>query len=207
VKAIVYIDGFNLYYGIRNHGRCKWLNLARLCEVLLPADTIRHIHYFTARVSPRPNDPDIHLRQQAFLRALSTIPNLTIHYGHYLSRPTRMWLANPPTDGPKTVEVIKTEEKGSDVNLACQLLLDAVDGNFELAAIISNDSDLIFPIRTVRQRFGLKVGVFNPHANPSHALREAASFYRPIRAGAVQACQFPPTLADARGVITKPLGW
>jgi hypothetical protein len=56
-KTNVYIDGFDLYYAVRNTPY-KWLDLARLCQVMLPTDTIQKIHYFTARVSARPHDPD-----------------------------------------------------------------------------------------------------------------------------------------------------
>ena len=51
--------------------------------------------------------------------------DLSIHYGHYLTPVTRMPLANPRRGGARTVEVVKTEEKGSDVDLATYLLLDA----------------------------------------------------------------------------------
>jgi hypothetical protein len=64
-------------------------------------------------------------RQQVYLRALETIPGLSIDYGHYLSHVTRMPLAQPRRGGARTVQVVKTEEKGSDVNLATYLLLDA----------------------------------------------------------------------------------
>jgi hypothetical protein len=112
-----------------------------------------------------------------------------------------------PTTGPRTVEVMKTEEKGSDVNLATYLLLDAFDQAFDLALVISNDSDLVEPIRVVRQRFGLTVGVVNPQRNPSHALRQVASFYRPLRRGVLVSSQFPNQLTDATGTITKPADW
>lgn len=118
-----------------------------------------------------------------------------------------MMLANPPAGGSRFVRVVKTEEKGSDVNLATLLLIDAFDNDFEAAAIITNDSDLTLPIRLVRAKFGADVGVLNPHPNTSHALRLVASFYRPIRAGALAQSQFPPTLTDAHGTITKPASW
>ena len=118
-----------------------------------------------------------------------------------------MPLAKPPRRGARTVEVLKTEEKGSDVNLATYLLLDAFDGDYEMALILSNDSDLVEPIRVVRAKFSLPVGVVNPQGNTSHALRKAASFYRPLRQGVLQASQLPAQLADAKGTITKPVSW
>ena len=105
----------------------------------------------------RPNNPQQRVRQQTYLRALRTIPHLTIHLGSYLEKPTRMPLHPPPAAGPKTVQVMKSEEKGSDVNLACYLLVDAFDADYEAAVVVSNDSDLAEPIRLVRQKFGKKV--------------------------------------------------
>jgi hypothetical protein len=86
------------------------------------------IRYFTGYVNARPNNPQKRIRQQTELRALRTIPHLTIHLGSCLEKPTRMPLHPPPATGPKTVQVMKSEEKGSDVDLASYLLVDAFDG-------------------------------------------------------------------------------
>jgi NYN domain len=88
-----------------------------------------------------------------------------------------MALANPQPGQPRTVEVIKTEEKGSDVNLATYLLLDGFDGDYELAVVISNDSDLLMPVAVVRHRLGLTVGILNPQRkHPSVVLQREANF-------------------------------
>ena len=118
-----------------------------------------------------------------------------------------MPVANPKPGQRRTVEVIRTEEKGSDVNLATLLLVDAFEGEFELAVVISNDSDLSLPIEVVRQR-GFEVGVLNPHLNrPSKKLRDVASFVRPIRPRAVGAAPLHDPLRDAKGQIRKPPNW
>jgi uncharacterized LabA/DUF88 family protein len=85
--------------------------------------------------------------------------------------------------------VIKTEEKGSDVNLATHLLHDAHRGPFDVAVVISNDSDLLEPIRIVRRELGKRVGILNPHPKPSRALLPHIDFIKPIRAGALRAAQ------------------
>ena len=73
-------------------------------------------------------------------------------------------MADPgPDDGPRTVEVIKTQEKGSDVNLATFLLLDAFRQESDIAVVISNDSDLKEPIRVLIEELGVPVGLVNPH--------------------------------------------
>lgn len=80
----VYIDGFNLYYGVLKGTAHRWLDLEKMCQVYLPGHTINRIRYFTAKVTPTPNDPDIGNRQQVYLRALRTLPSVSIHEGHFL---------------------------------------------------------------------------------------------------------------------------
>lgn len=94
-----------------------------------------------------------------------------------------MLLADCPPTAPKYARVIKTEEKGSDVNLATHLLHDAYKKEYETAVVISNDSDLVEPIRIVRHELKLDVGILNPHKRPSRALLPHASFIKQIRKG------------------------
>ncbi len=118
-----------------------------------------------------------------------------------------MALVVAPGQPQKYPRVIKTEEKGSDVNLATHLLHDAHKGRFEIAVVISNDSDLLEPIKIVRQELHKKVGILNPHPNPSRALLPHIDFIKQIRPGVLNAAQFSPTLTDARGRFTKPASW
>ena len=95
----VYIDGFNLYYGCLKGTPYKWLDPAALARRLLPADTIKRIRYFTAKVQSRDNDPGSPQRQDTYLRALATLPGLSVHLGHFLTSRTRMRLARPGSVG------------------------------------------------------------------------------------------------------------
>jgi hypothetical protein len=103
--------------------------------------------------------------------------------------------------------VIKTEEKGSDVNLASLLLVDGFRERYEVAIVISNDSDLVLPIQVVRDELKLPVGVINPRGRPSWELRNVSTFFKQIRPGLLEASQFPDTLSDANGKISKPEAW
>ncbi len=105
-RTHVYIDGFNLYYGAVKATPFKWLNVQRLCELLLPDSRIDKIRYFTARLSARQDDPDKPTRQQIYLRALRTIPSLEITYGSFLSDNVVMPLVDPPPGGPKFARVV-----------------------------------------------------------------------------------------------------
>ena len=206
-KINVYIDSFNLYYGCLKNTPYKWLDVGKLSSLLAPkAFQVNRIRFFTARVTGV-TDPDAPTRQDIFLRAVRTVPNLSIFYGHFLTNKVMMPLAERPSAGPKFVRVIKTEEKGSDVNLASYLLLDAFNKDCEAALIVSNDSDLLEPIRIARRSFGLTVGLACPHLKPAKRLTEEADFIRPIRKGVLKASQFPPTMTDSRGKFTKPKSW
>lgn len=204
MKVNIYVDGFNLYYGAVKGTPYRWLNIAEMCRLLLPHDQILQIKYFTAKVNPRPTDPDQRSRQETFLRALATIPNLSIIYGFFLTHEIMMPLAPP---GKGYVRVIKTEEKGSDVNIATHLLTDAFDDVYELAVIVSNDSDLLAPIKVVTERLSKAVGILNPHKVPSMALLPHAKFVKQIRRGVLANSQFPNLLSDGLGNFSKPAAW
>jgi hypothetical protein len=176
-----------------------------MCKLLFPSDQINKIKYFTARVSARPSDPDQPIRQATYWRALQTIPNLSIIKGSFLVKPVMMPLAN--TNPQQYARVIKTEEKGSDVNLAVHLLNDGYKQDYELAVLVTNDSDLLEPLKILHHELNLPVGLLNPHKNPSFVLRQHATFMKQIRIGVLQASQFPAILTDAAGTFHKPASW
>ncbi|HEX8940145.1 MAG TPA: NYN domain-containing protein [Candidatus Limnocylindrales bacterium] len=224
-RVVVYIDGYNLYYGSLKSTPYKWLDPYALACALLPGDSIEAVHYFTARVAATPGNPGVAQRQDVYLRALATLPRVHVREGFYLLKQDRLIKVQPlnpanpkiPNPANHTVEVWRNEEKGSDVNIATQLLLDAFDGNFDLAVVISNDSDLAWPILKVRQKFGRPVGVFKPErpasypsARPrpdSQVLKKSARWFRRIEERHLVASQLPATMTDARGTIAKPGGW
>ena len=174
----LYIDGFNLYNRALKGTNLKWLDLRKLAQTLFPTDSINRIKYFTARVSARPSDPNQPQRQQAYFRALETIPDCTLHYGVFRARQKQRPLVNPVPGLPRYVWIHDTEEKGTDVNLATLLLVDGYAGDYEQAIVVSNDSDLAFPIEVVRDRLGLRIAVVNPDRdNHTHKDLAASSTY------------------------------
>jgi uncharacterized LabA/DUF88 family protein len=203
-KTVIYVDGFNLYYGCLKGTPYRWLDLLKLAQLLLPTHDILQIKYFTALVTSRLANPDQATRQQTYLRALQTIPNLQIIYGHFLSHEIMMPLAPPRTGYAK---IIKTEEKGSDVNIAVHLISDAFRDAFDAAVIVSNDSDLLPPIKFVKEELGKLVGILNPQKHPSVVLAATAHFVKNIRPNVLINSQFPATLSDAKGNFTKPANW
>lgn len=219
MKTILYIDGFNLYFrALQKRRGLRWLNVQALAEELLFEDNeIIETNYFTARVNDR-IDPGADVRQDAYLRALKTLPDLKIHYGKFATRRSWAKLCHPPVfrpeaeemdePWPETVRIIRSEEKGSDVNLAVQLVRDGFQGRFDVAVVITNDTDLEGAIRTVKEDAGLPVVLLSPVPEPHRTLREAASSVKIIRASHLKKSQFPDEIATSHGrVITRPETW
>jgi uncharacterized LabA/DUF88 family protein len=204
-NVCIYIDGFNLYYRALKGTPYLWLDVGALCAAVLPNDKIIGIKYFTAHVSARPGDPGKPIRQQTYFRALKTIPALTIHLGQFKRRSARMPLSN--TTPTRLVWVDRTEEKGSDVNLASHLLLDGFRRAYDLPVVLSNDSDLETPVRMVKEELKLPIGIINPDPVRPSMLKGAATFIKRIRQSHVMAAQFPTAMTDASGSFTKPATW
>lgn len=220
-KTIVYVDGFNLYYRLlKARPHCKWINpLALAANVLDPANAITKVWYFTAHVSARV-DPDAPKRQQIHLDALHSVPEIDIKYGKFLVNKQWAGLVPPDLDPakpkakppfvpwPAVVRIYRTEEKGSDVNLATQLLIDSFKNNYDVAAIVTNDTDLVEPIRFATKEMGKIVGLLTPVPEPAPSLTKVATFVRHIREQHLLAAQFPNPLELASGkVLTKPASW
>ena len=208
-KTYVYIDGFNLYYGALKDSPYRWLDIRKLCHLLLPQNDVVQIKYYTARVKDRNSNPGQASRQEIYLRALRTLPEVSIIYGRFLSHWISMYSKDSKPGKPIYAEVLKTEEKGSDVNIATDMMGDGCKGLYEVAAIVTNDSDLQRTVETVRDQFGVPVGIINPSINrpASKALARPASFSKPIRKWHLEQSQFPRVIRTGDSRISKPHAW
>ena len=203
-RVIAYIDGFNLYFGLKSKGwkRHYWLDVVGLSRALLkPGQTLQAAHYFTARIHLTGNNHADMQRQADYLDALATLPLLTIQFGHYLSKGRQCRrCGNTWTD---------YEEKMTDVNIAVQLLADAFDDRFDTALLISADSDLTTPVQQVRARFPAKrVIVAQPPGRNSVQLATAATAAFTISETKIRQNQLPEVVTTASGyVIHRPATW
>lgn len=207
---MAYVDGFNLYYGIRSTPY-KWLDIARFCQNRVPNDTLVATKYFTALVDSRPHDPDQPVRQQIFLRALATLPNFEIILGRFIAKIDQRPLSVPPHS---IVSVLNSEEKGSDVNIASHLLNDAHYNRFDMALLVSNDSDLATPVRMVAQELGKPVWIISPFTHVTRHLLNDDTTGAPIATlGLItlqkhlKKCRLPNPITDATGTFYKPSTW
>lgn len=211
-RTRVYVDGFNFYYAAFRRGgfaAYKWLDIVRFCDVALPHSRVDLVRFFTARLHPTHGRVAQVARQDAYLAALDTLDRLTIHYGEFVERARRRRLVNAPEGGDAEVEVWIAEEKGSDVNLASYLLLDAFRSDFDVAVVVSNDTDLLEPVRMVREDLSKTVGVLRVDGGQRRCVfSERVDFIRTVRRGHFAAAQLPNQLSDSRGrAISRPSDW
>ena len=203
-RVAVYIDGLNLYYGLRSKDwrRYYWLNLRRLSENLLrPDQQLAQVRYFTSPFLPNEENPGQPERQDVYLQALATLPNLSIHYGYHLPK-TRVCKQCGAT--------LQThEEKMTDVNIATELLGDAHSDEFDVAILISADSDLSGPITAIKRKYPDKlIVVAFPPGRMSYRLRQISHAFFTIGRGKIAASQFPDTVINPDGYpIHKPAQW
>ena len=205
LRTCVYIDGFNLYYRCLKGTQYKWLDLHRMAELLLPADKheIIDLKFFTARIDARNGNTDPQLRQDIYLRALEAYrPQIKIIYGHFLSHSAMRPYA-PPSTG--WANVMLTEEKGTDVNLAVHLLNDAWLDKYDCAVVVSNDSDLAEAMRLAKARRKLIGWVVTGNQHPSQVLAQVAHFRKPVRKNLLALSQLPSAIPGTN--ITRPPAW
>ncbi|ROP63883.1 NYN domain-containing protein [Curtobacterium sp. ZW137] len=212
--AAVYVDGFNLFRrALQGRDDLKWLDLELLCERLLPTFDVGQIRYFTARVRHvEGNDPRSPQNQEAYLRALGTLPSVSLHFGTF--RSDKRWMAVSPLDigedgSPRQIRVRKIEEKGTDVSLASHMVCDAMEHLVDAYFLLSNDSDFAEALRLVRSRARRRVGLIVPTSG--RAARTLMDIHpdevRVLREGLLHDSQFPDRVLDELGAFSRPRGW
>lgn len=218
-RIFFYIDGFNLYYGIRDRGRkvpCqkdhnkwrptktskyKWLDISKLCHLLMSTGEISKIKYFTARIR---GEAEKEQRQDNYLKLLSSSHEVEIIEGNFLQSHVFMRRASPPNS---VVNVIKNEEKGTDVNIASHMLIDGFRNEYDIAALITNDSDFAYTVRFIKNGMNKKVLIFNPQHRPSKTLSDITEV-KSIFDNTLKNAQFPQTvyLPDGQS-LSRPNSW
>lgn len=199
-RVIAYIDGYNLYFGLKDQGwkRYYWLNLQKLSERFLkPNQSLIETKYFTTVVKAPEKK---RLRQQVFLDALRTLPNLHLFFGHFLYAEVECRQCKHT--------YVTHHEKMTDVNISVEMLKDAFQDRFDVAFLISADSDLVSPIQTVHNLFPKKkvVSVFPPERY-SAALKQVSKGVLRIGRSDLAQCQFPEQVASGGVILQRPSSW
>ena len=212
MRTIVYIDGFNLYYGLLRGTPWMWLDLVAFARALLTDRyVISEVKYFTARIrSDRfaaisPHD------QSCYLDALGTNPVVKVVEGYYRRFRAKLPFAKEPCTSCGKVgyaTVWKTEEKKSDVNLAVEMVSDAYENRSDAVVLISGDADHSAALSVVRYRHRKTIVVFNPHPGECAELRRLSTFYKNIPRDLPAKCQLPEVVTLPNGrTIHRPPAW
>jgi uncharacterized LabA/DUF88 family protein len=200
-RVITYIDGFNLYFGLREKDWkwFYWLNIqAMSANLLKPHQSLVLTRYFTTIV----HRPESKRRRQAvYLEALETLSDLTIDYGHFLADTMTCSRCGHTYD--------TYHEKMTDVNIAINMMTDAHQDRFDTALLVSADSDLVGPVKSVRALFPAKrVIVAFPPGRSSKALMAVASGYTHIGPDTLSKSVFPDEVVKADGyILRRPPRW
>lgn len=212
-RAITYIDGFNLYHGIRDSEwrNCLWLDLQALSRHLLaPNNKLVAVKYFTARIRgaedgdnrARAADREAKRKRQAdYLEALQTLPLLKIYEGHYLPKIV--------TCNRCGTSWLKPEEKKTDVQMATQLVIDAYEDHFDTAMIVSGDGDITPPIEELTKRFPQKrfIAAFPPRRGNANIAKLTHTCFM-IRLDQLRSCQLPNPVVKPDGhELWRPERW
>lgn len=205
-RTMIYVDGFNFYYGAVRGTSYKWLDLEKCFLRLRPGDDIRRIWYFTALV-----DGPRSFRQQPYLRALATRPLVQVILGKFKLKQVKCVVQGCSYSGSRIFDV--PEEKRTDVNIALQLLDDANHDRADQFVVVSGDSDLVPALEMIKAQWPKeRLVVYVPSRHPLRGaaveLRSAADKHRTFPQALLKVCQFPPVLPDGRGgFIHKPVEW
>lgn len=207
MRTIAYIDGFNLFYGSLKGRTNKWLDLCAYFDRVLPAPcAVVEVKYYTARVSALPHNVDAPKRQDVYIRALreQSKGRIVVVEGNFAIKSVSAPLAADPAT---KVRILKTEEKGSDVNLAVDLVNDAWLDAYDCAAVVSNDADLASAMRIVKQQRRKHVILLTPGApsrKPLHVLSKWSHRQIGITEADLASCQLPNPMASG---LSKPADW
>lgn len=202
MRVIAYVDGFNLYNGLKDkHGRkYMWLDLQELCTRLLkPGQNLEQVVYFTARVR---NKPASERRQTIYLSALAAYcDRVTIVEGRFQQKHMRCRRCGATW--------VTYEEKETDVSIATALVEDAAQDRYDVALILSADSDLCPAVRAVKRLDPAKriIAAFPPRRR-SDDLRRTAHAAFTIGNANIRRSLLPNDVAGQSGVIFRqPSKW
>lgn len=201
-RVVAYIDGFNLYFGLKaDRGRkYLWLDLQALIEsLLLPGQELLEIKYFTARLR---DDPDGGRRQATYLDALeSHCRKVTRIEGRFQERNRSC--------GNCGAHWISYEEKETDVNISVALIEDAVQDRYDPALLVSGDTDLRPAVASViRLRPHKRIAVAFPPRRFSARLANGVGAYTRIGSDKIRNAQLPAKVVTAGGItLERPEHW
>ena len=134
-------------------------------------------------------------------RVIAYIDGFNLYYGHYLIGGTRCPKCSYVKSSPS--------EKMTDVNISVEMMTDAFQDKFDVAFLISGDSDLYGPILRIQELFPEKkvIVAFPPNRTSKHLRKTATAHFTIGRAKFAQS-QFSNEIVTPKGfILKKPPSW
>ena len=209
-RTNIYIDGFNLYFGLVAQGwrRYLWLDLHKFAEsILRPDQLLQQVNYFTSEIT---GPPDKLARQRSYLAAVRTLKTVTTQRGRYESDKVSCLDCGLSMACPKCRKVwYDNNEKMTDVKIATGMLVDAFHNRYDDAILVSGDADQKPAIEHIRKLYPSKnVYVCFPPARKSYDLQTVASGIIPVIEEHFRKSQFDAVVTTSPGrSVTKPPSW
>ncbi|WP_412542099.1 NYN domain-containing protein [Longispora sp. K20-0274] len=211
----VYIDGFNLYFGMKaKFGRKHlWLDVVELARQLRPNDQVVVVRYFTAIVK---NEPAAAQNQQDYLDALSAHNGalFELNLGRFKDRTIRgCYRCGSPYTCICGRPFKSYEEKETDVALGVTMVADAALGLADTTLLISADTDLVPALATVRRvkpQQAIILAMPPGNSRPSRRLTQIGGLgYFSINEPALRRSQLPQTVTDQStgNTYVRPAKW
>lgn len=200
-RVIAYIDGYNLYFGLKESGllRYIWLNVELLVQNLLNNNQeLVQVKYFTTLIT---NNVDKRLRQKIYVESLQTLPKVNVFFGKFQREKTNCTACGS--------EYQAECEKMTDVAISTQVIADYYEDKFDMAMIISGDTDLLPPIKMINESENNKrVFVAFPPNRVNDEVRKFAKGDLVIGRKKLSDSQLPLSISKGNGeILVKPDKW
>jgi len=133
-RIMVFIDGSNLYHSLKHHFSRTDLDIGKFCQKLLGRRQLVRIYYYNAKVGIK-EEPERYRQQQAFFASINTIPYSELRLGRLVYN---NWPNTPPY------------EKGTDVQLATDMITHSYKNNYDVAVLVAGDNDFVSAVQAVK---------------------------------------------------------
>lgn len=218
-RALVFIDGFNLYHSIdntRSFHPYKWLDLSRLVQrFLTSSEILSGIRYFTAYTTWNPAKQS---RHHAYVTILEQHLGVKVILGQFQEKERKSNVrcehpCEPSNNGIKCgKKFISHEEKKTDVNIAVEILTSCVKDECDSIYMVSGDNDLIPALEATKELFpSVKIHVILPINSKAKKMMQSCNEngfkYMRVNEGHLRDSQLPEKVVIGSRVYSRPSGW
>lgn len=171
-RVMVFVDGSNLYHSLKNYFNRTDLDLGKFCRKIIQRRQLIRIYYYNAKVGQK-QEPELYKTQEAFFASVSAIPYTELRLG-------RLVYTNWPSQPPY--------EKGTDVQLATDMITHSYKGNYDVAILVAGDNDFAGAVQAVKDNGKhVEVALFGKQGT-SQQLRSSADMIIAITARLIKDC-------------------